>query len=273
MPVMTIFVLMIAYLLLGCFAGTVAGLLGVGGGLIIVPILTGLYQVQNFSPEHVMPLAVGTSLATIVFTSLSSSWAHHRRGAVNWRVMGQLSLGIFAGSWLGGVLAVWLGGLALAALFGGFELMVAGQMAFGHEPSAHRGVPGVLANSAAGAVIGVVSALLGIGGGTLTVPWLAWHNVDMRQAVGTAAACGFPIALIGALGFILVGWQQAPLPPGATGYVYWPAAVMISFASVLSAPFGARLAHRLEPRHLKKVFAVFLALLGVSMLGKSLFTG
>jgi uncharacterized membrane protein YfcA len=270
MPRMNIFLLLTAYLLLGGFAGVMAGLLGVGGGLIIVPILAGLYQLQHFAPEHVMQLAVGTSLATIVFTSLSSSFAHHRRGAVNWPLMAQLSLGIVAGGWLGGVLAVWLGGLALAGLFGVFELLVAGQMAFGREPAAYRRAPGALRNGFAGAAIGAVSALLGIGGGTLTVPWLVWHNVEMRQAVATSAACGLPIALVGALGFLFVGLGQVGLPAGSTGYIYWPAVAAISLASVLSAPQGARLAHRLEPRRLKKVFAGFLACLGLVMLSHSL---
>jgi uncharacterized membrane protein YfcA len=264
------FALMIAYFSLGCFAGVIAGLLGVGGGLIIVPILALLYQMQQFAPEHIMQLAVGTSLATIIFTSLSSSVAHHRRGAVNWPVMLQLSAGIVVGGWLGGVLAVWLGGLLLAGLFGVFELLVAGHMAFGRKPAAHRGPPGALRNSAAGASIGAVSALLGIGGGTLTVPWLVWHNVGMRQAVATSSACGLPIALVGALGFVLAGLGRDGLPAGSTGYVYWPAVAMVSVASVLSAPLGARLAHRLDPRRLRKIFAGVLACLGVVMLSRSL---
>lgn len=267
---MNIFGLFAAYLLLGSFAGAIAGLLGVGGGLVIVPVLVALYHLQGFSADHVMQLAVGTSLATIVFTALSSSLAHHRRGAVNWPVMLQLSLGIVTGGWLGGVLAVWLGGVLLVGLFGVFELVVAAQMTFNRRPSAHRAAPGAARNAVAGSVIGAVSALLGIAGGTLTVPWLVWHNIDMRQAVATSAACGLPIALVGMLGFAVVGWQQPGLPPASTGYVYWPAVAMISVASVLSAPFGARLAHRLAPQRLRKVFAVFLALLGVSMLGKSL---
>ncbi len=267
---MNIVALSIAYLLLGCFAGATAGLLGVGGGLIVVPILAGLYHLQDFAPQHVVQLAVGTSLATIVFTSLSSAWAHHRRGAVNWPVMRQLSLGIVAGGWLGGVLADWLGGLVLAGLFGVFELLVAAQMAFGRRPAAHRSAPGVVRNSVAGAVIGAVSALLGIGGGTLTVPWLVWHNLGMRQAVATSAACGLPIAMVGALGFVLVGLGQNRLPVGSTGYVYWPAVALISLASVLSAPQGARLAHRIDPVRLQKVFAVFLACLGLVMLSRSL---
>jgi hypothetical protein len=267
---MEIFYLWALYLLLGVFAGGIAGLLGVGGGLIIVPILAVLFALQGFPPEYLMQFAVGSSLATIVFTSLSSMRAHHQRGAVNWTVMLQLSLGLLLGGWLGGVLAIWMGGLVLAGLFGLFELAVAAQMGFGRPPAAHRNPSGWIRNAFAGVVIGAVSALLGIGGGTLTVPWLVWHNVDMRHAVGTSAACGLPIALSGALGFIAVGLGQADLPAGSTGFVYWPAVIAISIASVLSAPLGARLAHRLDQARLKKVFAVFIALLGLLMLGKSL---
>ena len=267
---MEIFYLWISYALLGVVAGTLAGLLGVGGGLIIVPILASLFALQGFAPEHLMQTAVGTSLATIVFTSLSSTHAHHKRGAVNWAVVLQLSLGILLGGWLGGVLAVWVGGLVLAGLLGLFELAVAAQMSFGRPPAPHRNLPGLPRNAVAGVVIGSVSALFGIGGGSLSVPWLVWHNLDVRHAVGTSAAVGLPIALIGALGFIAVGLGRADLPAGSTGFVYWPAVIAISIASVLSAPFGASLAHRLDRVKLKKVFAAFIALLGLFMLGKSL---
>jgi hypothetical protein len=267
---MEIFYLWVAYALLGVFAGTLAGLLGVGGGLIIVPILAVLFALQGFASEYLMQIAVGTSLATIIFTSLSSMRAHHQHGAVDWPIVLQLSLGILLGGWLGGVLALWIGGLVLAGLFGLFELAVAAQMGFGRQPAAHRNPPGWMRNTVAGVVIGALSALLGIGGGTLTVPWLVWHNIEVRNAVGTSAACGLPIALIGALGFIAVGLGRADLPAGSTGFVYWPAVIAISIASVLSAPLGARLAHRLNQARLKKVFASFLAVLGLLMLGKSL---
>ena len=259
----------ISYALLGVFAGLVAGLLGVGGGLIVVPILAGLFTVQDFPAGYVMQLAVGTSLATIMFTSLSSTLAHHRHGAVNWPVMVQLSLGIVLGGWLGGVLAVWLGGLLLALVFGVFELSVAAQLAFGHEPAPHRTAPGGTRNGVAGVVIGALSALLGIGGGTLTVPWLVWHNVSMRQAVATSAACGLPIALAGSLGFIGAGWGRPELPAGSTGFVYWPSVLIIAATSVLSAPAGAWLAHRMNPVRLKKIFAAFIAILGLWMILKS----
>jgi len=267
---MEIFYLWACYALLGLFAGLSAGLLGIGGGLIIVPVLAGLFASQGFAAQHVMQLAVGTALATMVFTSLSSTWAHHRRGAVHWPLMRQLSIGIVMGGWLGGVLAVWLGGLLLAGLFGVFELLVATQMAFGKPPAPHRTAPGRLRNLVSGVLIGVVSTLLGIGGGTMTVPFLVWHNVDVRQAVGTSAACGLPIGLVGAFGFLVVGWGRADLPAGASGYLYWPAVLAISVTSVLGAPMGAWLAHRLQRQLLKSVFAGFVAVLGLFMIGKSL---
>lgn len=255
-----------SYVALGLFAGLLAGLLGVGGGLVIVPVLAGLFAIQGFPGSVIMPLALGTSLATIIFTSLSSLRAHHRRGAVRWSLMAQLSVGIAAGGWLGGFVARWLGGPLLALLFGVFELLIAAHLLFGNEPSAHRSEPGRGRNLLAGSVIGVVSALLGIGGGTLTVPWLVWHRVTMREAVGTAAACGFPIALVGALGFMLAGNAVSELPKGSSGFVYWPAVAAISIASVLAAPLGAWLAHSMPQRSLKQAFALMLVVLGVWMM-------
>lgn len=270
MPLMNIFLLLIACLALGGFAGVLAGLLGVGGGLVIVPVLAALYHLQGFESAHLMQLAIGTSLATIMFTSLSSALAHHRRGAVRWRLVAQLSLGIALGGWLGGFLAVWLGGVVLAVLFGVFELVIAAQMLSSYAPRFGHATAGGPRNVLAGAVIGAFSALLGIGGGTLTVPWMSWHNIGMRAAVGSSAACGFPIALVGTAGFVISGWGQFGLPPGSSGYVYWPAVAGISLASVLSAPLGARLAHRLDQDLLRRVFALFLASLGVAMISRAL---
>ena len=255
-------------LLLGAFAGLAAGLLGVGGGLIIVPVLAGLYAGQGFPQASIMQLAVGTSLATIVVTSLSSMRSHHLRGAVLWPQVIQLSGGILLGAWLGAAVAHGLNSRVLGILFALFEFAVAAQMVWGRLPEAHRSVPGRWANAGAGLVIGTVSAILGIGGGTLTVPWLVWHNVDIRQAVGTSAACGLPIALSGTLGFVVAGWRVEGLPAGATGYVYWPAVIAIILSSVLVAPVGARLAHTLPQAHLKKAFALLLATLGVLMINR-----
>lgn len=270
MPAMDNLLLLTAYPAIGCFTGVLAGLLGVGGGLVIVPFLAVLFAQQGIAVEHVMQMAVGSSLATIVFTSASSTLAHHRHNAVRWPIFIQLSMGILVGGWFGGTLAVWLGGVLLALLFGVFELLVSAQMAFGRSPPAGRAVPGALRNAAAGAFIGVLSALLGIGGGTMTVPWLSWHNLDIRQAVATSAACGFPIALVGAAGFVLAGWGRENLPAGSTGYVYWPAVAGISIGSVVCAPLGARLAHRIDQQLLKRLFAVFLAVLGIVMISRAL---
>ncbi len=255
------------YLGLGAFAGTVAGLLGVGGGLIIVPVLAIVFAQQGVSAEHLMHLAVGTSLATIVPTSISSVAAHHRRGAVLWEVFRRLLPGIVVGAIAGALLAKFLNTAVLRTTFGVFELLVAAQLALDVKPAPHRDLPGPPAMAAAGTVIGSVSAVLGIGGGTLTVPFLVWCNTEVRKAVATSSACGLPIAVAGGVGFVLTGWGvTGTLPPLSLGFVYLPALLGISVASVLFAPLGARLAHWLAPQILKRVFAFFLAALGIRML-------
>jgi len=238
----------ILYLCLGAVAGTLAGLLGVGGGLIIVPVLALVFREAGMDPELIMHLAIGTSLATIVLTSLSSVRAHHRRGAVLWPLVWRLSPGIVLGALLGAVLADAMHGLWLSRFFGVFELFVAVQMAMGLRPAPHRGLPGAAGMFGAGGLIGTVSAIVGIGGGTLTVPFLSWCNVEMRKAVATSSACGLPIALAGALGFVLTGLDARGLPAWSSGYVYWPAFLGIVVASVAFAPMGAALAHRLWGR-------------------------
>jgi hypothetical protein len=257
---------LLLYLVLGAFAGVMAGLLGVGGGLIIVPVLAWIFHGQQVADAIVMHLAIGTSLATIVVTSISSVRAHHQRGAVLWPVVWQLTPGIVIGAWLGAVVADALPSRVLGKIFAVFVLAVAAQMAFGAKPAPHRGLPGAVGMAATGGVIGGVSAIVGIGGGSLTVPFLTWCNTSMRQAVATSAACGLPIALAGAIGFIITGLNASSLPPWSLGYVYGPALVGVAFASMLSAPLGARLAHTLPTETLKKVFAIFLALVGTKML-------
>lgn len=252
------------YLSLGASAGILAGLLGVGGGLVIVPVLAFIFAGRDF--HGVMHLAVSTSLATIVFTSLSSVRAHHRRGAVRWDVFARLTPGIVIGALTGAAIARSMPGDRLRLVFGIFELLVALQMALSLRPAAHRQLPGVAGMGTAGGVIGAVSAIVGVGGGTLTVPFLVWCNVPMRNAVATSAACGLPIALAGAVGFIWSGWAHAGLPPYSLGYVYLPALAAIVVASVLFAPLGARLAHALPAAALKRFFALFLAILGFRML-------
>ena len=257
---------LLLYLALGAFAGVMAGMLGVGGGLIIVPVLAAIFRHQAIHEAVIMHLAIGTSLATIVITSISSVRAHQQRGAVQWRAVGQLTPGIVIGAWLGAAVADLLSSFALTKIFAVFVLMVAAQMAFGAKPAPQRQLPGVAGMTIAGGVIGGVSAIVGIGGGSLTVPFLTWCNIPMRQAVATSAACGLPIAVAGALGFIVTGFNAADLPAWSLGYVYGPALISVAAVSMLTAPLGARLAHTLPTEMLKKVFAVFLAVVGTKML-------
>ena len=256
----------IIYLLLGVFAGLVAGLLGVGGGLIIVPVLVFIFTDQGLAEHLIVHLAVGTSLATIVFTSISSVRAHHQHGAVLWPVFWQLTPGIVVGAWLGAAFADVLASDQLRRFFGVFELLVAIQMTFNVKPRPHRQLPGRPGMLGAGGVIGAISAIVGIGGGTMTVPFLVWCNVVMRKAVATSSACGLPIAIAGATGFIVTGWNAIDLPAYSSGYVYWPAFLGIVIASILTAPIGARLAHRLPAAQLKRIFAILLYILGLRML-------
>lgn len=256
---------LLLYLATGAVAGLLAGLFGVGGGLIIVPALAFSFASLGFDNLVLMHLAVGTSLATIVFTSLSSIWAHHRRGAVDWPTVFRLTPGIVLGALGGAVLARFIPSDALRTVFSIFELAVALQLALNLKPSPHRALPGRTGSTLAGGVIGMISALVGVGGGTLTVPFLLWCNVVMQRAVATSAACGLPIALAGAIGFLAAGWGVVGLPRGSSGYLYWPAFVGVVAASVLFAPLGARLAHTLPAARLKRLFSLLLLLLGLRM--------
>jgi uncharacterized membrane protein YfcA len=255
-----------ALLALGALAGSLAGLLGIGGGLIVVPGLALLFADGPVPGDHLMQFALGTSLATIVVTAAASVRAHHHRGAVQWPTVGRLTPGIVAGALIGAAIVGSLPTRTLAIVFGVFLLLIAVRLALPGQPKASRALPGAPTLAGYGAGIGTLSALLGIGGGTLTVPQLTWHNTDIRAAVGTAAACGLPIALTGAGAYIAAGWSTAGLPLGATGYVYWPAFAAVAPASVAFAPLGARLAHRLPRAALRRGFAVFVAVVGVRML-------
>ena len=263
---MSVLLAWMSYLLLGAIAGTVAGLLGVGGGLIIVPVLAMLFAMQGMTPAIIMHVALGTSLASIVVTSLSSMRAHHKHAAVDWQTVFRLVPGILVGGWLGALLADRLDTAVLRTFFGVFECLVAIQMWFGMKVLAHRQLPGLVGMSVAGMVIGAVSAVVGIGGGTMTVPFLTWCGVKIQRAVGTSAAIGLPIALAGASGYIASGFNKPGLPAYSSGYVYWLAFAGIVAASMLFAPLGARLAHSLPTAVLKRVFALLLAVLGARML-------
>lgn len=251
------------YLPLGAAAGVLAGLFGIGGGLIIVPALVLSFTAQGVDPAVLTHLAVGTSLATIVFTSINSVLAHHSKGAVLWPIFVWLTVGILAGAVLGSLTAAALKGPMLQKVIGLFAIAMAVQMGLDLKPKASREVPGKPGLSLAGVVIGWASAIFGIGGGSLTVPFLTWRSVPMPQAVATSAACGLPIALCSALSFMFVGWNEAHLPDWSLGFVYLPAMLGIAATSMFFARLGAHLAHRLPPRVLKRLFA--LQLLGVGL--------
>lgn len=254
--------LLLVYLVLGAAAGVVAGLFGIGGGILIVPALVIVFTSQGMPVEVLTHSAVATSLATIVVTSISSILAHHKRGAIEWGLFRPLALGLMAGAVIGVQVAHHLAGNHLQIIIGVFVLLVSLQMMLSLQPPLAKQVAGVFEVSSVGIVIGSLSSLFGVGGGTLTVPYLSWRRVAMQRAVATSAACGFPIALIGALTNVSTGWGHPDLMPWSVGYVYLPAFIGIVLTSALCAKQGARLAHKLSERMLKKVFAAFLACVG-----------
>ncbi|HIV64693.1 MAG TPA: sulfite exporter TauE/SafE family protein [Candidatus Mailhella excrementigallinarum] len=257
---------LILYCVLGALAGILAGLLGIGGGAVVVPMLVFTFKWQNLSPDIGIHLAIGTSLASIMFTAVSSAWAHHRRGGVNWQVFRYIAPGILMGTYCGSFVAARIPARYLQIFFVAFLLYVATNMLLNKKPNASRQLPGFAGMTGAGLFIGAISSLVGIGGGTLSVPFLVWHNVDMRRAVGTSAAIGFPIALAGTLGFITNGWNAPGLPEYALGFVYLPALVGIVAVSMFTAPIGAGIAHKLPIPRLKKFFACFLYVVAAKML-------
>lgn len=255
----------ITYVALGSFTGMLAGLFGIGGGGVMVPALTAIFTAQAFPAGHTLHLALGTSMAAIVPTAISSLMAHHRRGAVLWPVVARMAPGVVIGTFAATFLASRLPTRPLAIFFVVFMTYVSYNMIFNRPPKASRTLPSPTALTGAGAGIGSVSALVAIGGGSLTVPFLAWCNVRLQTAIGTSAAVGLPIALMGALGYMLNGYGAKGLPPGTWGYVYWPAALAMAAASSATAPLGARLAHRLPVVTLKRMFAVLVLALAFHM--------
>lgn len=258
--------LLAAYVGLGLAVGFVAGLLGVGGGLIIVPVLIVLLHAHALGIGIEPQLALGTSLGSILFTSLSSVRAHHRHGAVEWPLVRRITPGILLGTLTGAILAAQMSAWVLKLLFVVFLFYAALQMWLDFKPAPHRGLPGRAGTTWAGGAIGVLSSWVGIGGGTLSVPFMLWHNVPLHRAVATSAAIGFPIAAAGAVGYVLGGWQVDGRPAGSLGFVYLPALAGIVVGSVLTAPLGARTAHRLPVRPLKRIFALLLMVLALRML-------
>jgi len=266
---------LIIFLIIGALAGFAAGLFGVGGGTIIVPLLFIVFTQMGYSPDNIMHLALGTSLATIIITSISSLMAHNKKGAVMWPVFKNLAPGLAVGCFLGAGIAGQISGLYLQLIVGVFLLWVAYKMFFGGKKQltcpainassandTNTELPSKPKQLAAGGVIGMASAIFGIGGGSLTVPYLTRYGVVMQKAVGTSAACGLPIAIAGALGFMFFGMQQQVNVPNTIGFVHIYAFLGISVMSFFTAKLGAKVAHILSPELLKKCFAMLLTVVG-----------
>lgn len=253
-------------LLFGAIAGFLAGLLGVGGGLVIVPVVSGVLAAAAVGGAHAQHLAVGTSLAVMVFTSFSSVLAHHKKGAVDWGVVRGMAPAMVVGTLAGSLVAGWIPGGALRWFFVVYAYAIGLQMFLGARPKASRELPGTAGQLGAGGVIGVVSSWVGIGGGSMSVPFLAWCNVPVHRAIATSAALGWPIAVSGAAGYLLGGWGVPGLPWGSAGFIYLPAMLALTLMTVLMAPLGARAAHRLPVDRLKKAFAVLMAVMATQML-------
>lgn len=259
---MTFFAL---YLGAGAIAGLMAGLLGIGGGMVIVPMLTYTFIAHGIPHEYVLHMALGTSLASIIFTSLSSVRAHHQRGAVNWQAVTRITPGILVGTFVGAWIAAQLSTNFLKVFFACFLLYVATQMLVGLKPKSTRTLPGAAGMFGAGGTIGIFSSLVGIGGGTLSVPFLSWCNTEMRKAIATSSAIGFPIAIAGTAGYIVNG-RGIDVASPHLGYIHLTGLLGIVLASVCTAPFGARLTHTLPVDKLKKIFSILLYVVGTKML-------
>lgn len=250
---------------LGVVAGLLAGLLGLGGGIVVVPVLIVTFTYLGYAPDVLTHMAVGTSLATIVITSLGSVYQHHKKGAVRWDILRSYGVGLLLGGFLGAQFAESIDGKQLQRLFGIFACIVAVQMFFAVKPSARRVLPGAPGLLGIGTVFGGISALFGIGGGSLSVPFLTWCNVRVQEAIGTSSAAGMPIALSGGLGFMVAGWSNPALPPLSLGFISLPALFGIGLTSILFAQWGAKLAHRLPAATLKRYFSVVLLCAGIKL--------
>lgn len=253
-------------LVTGSVAGLFAGLLGIGGGVVIVPVLVLVFEYQGLDPSIIMHSAIGTSLATIVFTSISSIRVHQVHKAIIWDVFWKMTPGIILGAWIGTLVADALPSDILKLIFAPFLLLVAIQFALNKQPKPQRSLPEKKGLIGVGIIVGSISSLFGIGGGALNVPFLAWCNVSIRKAVATSAAIGLPIAVTGTLGFIISGWKSELMPDWSIGYINLIAALSIISATAIAAPYGAKLAHRIPVVLIKRIFAGLLVLVVIKLI-------
>jgi uncharacterized membrane protein YfcA len=258
--------LVLGLIVTGCSGGFLAGLLGVGGGIVVVPILFHVLEMFGIDQAVRMQVAVGTSLATIIPTSIVSTWSHWRRESVDRRLVQNLAPTTFVGVVIGTLFASWVSGQVLTGVFAGVALLVAVRMATGPDSFMIRSqLPGRFGTGLIGAVIGSVSAMMGIGGGTLTVPLLSSFRYPIHSAVGTAAALGLVISFVGAIGFVIIGYDDPLLPPFSVGYVNVAGVLAIVPASMLAAPLGVRVAHAISREWLSRAFAFFLVLTSIKL--------
>ena len=255
-----------AYMLLGAAVGLFGGMFGIGGGTLLVPVFLFLFRAQDFPAAQAMHLALGTSMATIVFTAIASLYKHHQHGAVNWQVVLRITPGILAGTLVGASIASLVSARALGLIFAAFVLFAAIQILLDIRPHAARQLPGRTGMSAMGLLTGTLSTLVSIGGGTLTIPFLIWCNVPLRHAIGTSAAIGLPVALGGSLGYIYTGLDAPGLPEPHLGFVYLPGLLGAAALSVFTAPLGAWAAHHMPVAALRKAFALLLLGLAAKLL-------
>lgn len=260
----------ISFLILGGFVGFLAGLLGIGGGGLMVPVLSALFLWQGITTEHVVHLALGTSMASIIVTSLSSILAHNAKKAVLWGIVKSMVPGIIIGTFLATFLVAYMSSLYLALFFSLFMAIVSLQMFINKQPKPSRQIAGKAGLIIAGSTIGAISALVSIGGGSMTVPYLTWQNINIKKAIGTSAAIGLPISIAGTFGYVLNGWGIDTGLDYTYGFVYLPAVILISMTSFITAPYGAHLAHKMNVSALKKVFALLLIILSLKMLASVL---
>jgi uncharacterized membrane protein YfcA len=251
----------------GILAGLLAGLLGVGGGIVLVPLFTLILPYLGITPNAIMHVAVATSMAVIAVTSFSSARVHWSQGQVIWLVFIALTMGTIPGTLTGVYLAHFLPGKGLHLIFGFFALAIAIQTLFDMQPNLQRELPTRAKLACAGFLVGVLCALLGMGGGMLIVPYLSRYRLTMHNVISTSALCTLPISIVGCLGFIAAGTQHHPLDtPWTTGYIYWPAFLAVAMAGVIFAPIGAKLAHRVPSHILKRIFGLFLTVVSLHML-------
>jgi uncharacterized protein len=262
-------VFIVSLLVLGVVSGVLAGLLGIGGGMLLVPFLTFLMVSQGVPVEHVVHSSIATSLAIIMFTSISSMRAHHKAGAVRWDIVKFLTPGILIGGFIGSKVVSYLPTKELALVFGAFVIFSAYQMYADKKPKPSRTLPGKTGLAAVGGVIGAASAIVGAGGGFLSVPFMVWSNINLRNAVATSAALGFPIAVFSSAAYVINGQHLQGMPAGSLGYVYLPAVACVAVMSVLFAPYGAKLAHTLPVKKIKRIFALLLSFIALSMIYKA----